>query len=160
MVFISFDPRNSIISTIGTSGYNKKEDKSVYNIIVTDSLGDNVYIPMILTEDADSSIPEMPYIEVFNLAEKYSVRCPSGTIREMRCLMDFKLHFIVKDNIDGASFRKKVLNELHDKSRTYQSTTSGVWFYTITGTRTDKSDDGEKIYYEVTITVDALYTDT
>jgi len=161
MSYTSFDPRDIIRKTIGDAIPNIKEDIITYNITVTDELGDTVRVPMLLSEEVrNENLPEMPFIEIFNVTETYKPRCPSGTIREKRCFMDFTLHFIETDRIKAINFKKKILNVLHNSTRTYQSVTAGVWWYTILDTKNIKSDDGKQVYFELIISIYALFTDT
>lgn len=160
MAYTGYDPRVAIREAIGTTYYDFKGKEDRYAIEVTDDYGEDVSIPMLLSEEINpESFPEQPYMEILPPTSTFKPGNPGATIRNKRCFFYLKLYFTATDRQDAYSFKRKIINEVHDATRNNQSTTVGTWFFSIASEKPEISNDGNKIVMVHTIMIEAVFTD-
>lgn len=164
MAYESYDPRIAIRQEIGTSIYDRENDKDIYVLEMTDKYGDALNIPMWLSEEVGEGIdgielPELPYIEMHTVKTQYRPRDIAAAVRRMDTWLDFRLLFIRNDVIDPYTLKKAVMDKLQDLIRTNQSTMAGTYFFTITDEVFNKEDDGQQVTFEYIATIHAVYID-
>ena len=159
MTFSSYDPRKIIRSTIGTTGYTDDDD-TYYYLSVTDDVSDTVKVPIYMGEEVKSgSLPNMPYITFRSMTTRYDVGDVGGRIYEHYAYIDAMVEFTDMENIDRTSFGKKIIDELVDKVRTYQSIITGVQFLDIIGVRQFDVPYGHQVVYTYVVELRAWYND-
>lgn len=162
MSYEAYDPRDAIRQQVGTEHYDVKMGESTYNIIVSDDRGNDVYIPMLLSEDMDNrALPEMPFIEMFNVQTSYVEHNPSATIREMRARLQYNFYFTRVDEITPSTFIKAVRDKLQDVTRSNQEDVTGTWYFNIDVERPQiqRGNSGKTVTYLVIFELEAIYTD-
>lgn len=156
----SYDPRKSIRAAIGTERYNVKERTTSYTIDVTNDRGEDVHVPMYISEDmVGDFIPEMPYIELLLVETTYEPHNPRATIREMRAYFQFNIYFTNQDGITPSSLLKKIKDKLQDTTRNNQEDVSGTWYFSITNERNQHSNTGKTLDYLCIVEAYGIYTD-
>ena len=120
MSITSHDPRKSVRGTICSTWW-KEGVGDIFYISITDNKGAPIKVPMFLSEELKTeSIKEMPWLEM-DLADcKYDPQDIGAVTREAEAYIDISLEFANTDNIDAASFGKKVMDELQKQIRTHQ----------------------------------------
>ncbi len=161
MTYSSFDPRVAFRENLGTLKYDE-DANSYYCFTIKDKYNSDIKIPIYLSEEIKSGDePNFPYI-VMHIPEggtTYEPQDVGAATRKMETFIEVHIYFTDLDNIDRTEFAKKIKNELHDKVRSNQSTTTGIDFMNVEDDGLEKETDGRRIYFHYLATLYCLYYD-
>ena len=161
MSYSSFDPRKTIIQTIGTSWYDEEEG-DYYVIPVTDNNGDTVRIPIKLSEEIRTeSVDELPYIEMTMVYTSYEPNDIGASTRKMETYIDCHLYFTDTDNIDTTNFGKDVMDKMQDLIRSKQITfeSTNKMFVNIGEVRYIREPKAHQVVFHYVFEIYAIYYD-
>lgn len=161
MVFVSFDPRNSIRDKIGTD-WDTEENGTVQKCLtVTDNENDTLYIPMYFSERIKSSnLPTFPYIEMRIVKTYYLENDIGATTRKMDSYIDLHLYVSDTDNIDREAIGKKVKDDLQNLIRTNQCAFTNIdWINVDSDTYIAEETANHQLVYHYVMTLHCLYYD-
>ncbi len=132
MAFTAFDPRDNIRTKIGTNRYDFELDKEYYSITVTDNDGEELYIQLWDREEVKSKEqPSFPYVSMALVKVINDPHNIGASVRKFTAYVDLDVAYVATSNIDIKDFGKKIKDELHNKIRTYQATTTDVFFMNL-----------------------------
>lgn len=150
----SFDPRDAIRQAIGTKVYNRKEDKTTYCMVVTDSHGNTYNIPMLLSENCRrGSVPEFPYIKMHRALTTYLPHNILGDVRFFKSYIDLKVYMMDVDNINIVDFKQQILDALQKAVRTSQSNVAGQYWMNIENEKDIEENDGQQVTFVYVVTI-------
>jgi hypothetical protein len=156
----SYDPRDAIRQKIGTSRWDKTEQKTVYEITATDDKNRTIHIPMLLSENCQAdNAPEFPYIKMHRAYVLYEPHNVRATVRKMTAYIDMKLYLANTDNIIMATLKDEVLGTLQSYIRTNQEGVTGTFFMNIEEERDVEEIDGRQVIFVYIITLKCDFSD-
>lgn len=162
MAFVSHDPRKSIRSTIGTSGW-EEDIGDYYYITVTADDNAPVKVPIFMSEEVKTeSIRKMPWIEMDLALCTYEPEDVGARSRKAEAYIDVSIEFADTDNIDATSFGKKVIDEIVDQIGTHQvncTFPTTVTFVTVQDIRHLREKKAHQVVFKYIITLYVLYYD-
>jgi len=160
MVFVSFDPRNSIRGKIGVD-WDIEDDGVIEKCItVTDNDGETLYIPMYFSEKIKSqSLPTLPYTELRIVKTYYLEHDVGATTRKMDSYIDFHIYLVDSDNIDRELIGKKIKDSFQDLIRTNQYDFAGIDWINIDNEAYLAEQSGNQLIYHYVFTLHCLYYD-
>jgi hypothetical protein len=151
---VSYDARKVIRETIGTSHWNKNDQRTDYCMVVAMDNGKTSYVPMLLSEKCRSgSLPEMPYIKMHRALTRYVPHNIQGSVRKVTSYIDFKLYFTNTDDIDIVLYKQKILDALQNAVRNNQSTTTGLYWVNIEDEQDVEEEDGGQVVFVYILTI-------
>lgn len=162
MSFTSYDPRELIRSTIGTSkAVNPDSWEEQYVLTITHE-GITYNIPIYLSEESLSKdLPSLPLIDINLMQVDYDPHDIGATTRKHEAYLDVGFYFTQSDEIDVATFGKAVVDELIDKVRSYQEACSfgGNSFVNVKGVRLLRNEKEKQVVYQYVIEIYCIYYD-
>ncbi|GAF70895.1 unnamed protein product [marine sediment metagenome] len=129
MAHSAFDPRKIIRAKIGTNHVIDGETEIC--ISVTDDDGHTVYVPIYLTEEEAIECPPYPYIRLDLLSIPAVPHNIGATVRQHNALIGIDIGYNDMEGIDVSSFGKKIADKIVDLTRTHQTSTDGIQFYSV-----------------------------
>jgi len=161
MVFVSFDPRNSIRDKVGINWDVDEDGTTEKCLVVTDNHNDPLYIPMYFSERIKSAqLPTMPYIEMRIVKTYYLEHDIGATTRKMDSYIDLHLYVSDTDNIDREAIAKKVKDYLYNLIRVNQcGFTDITWINVDSDTYLAEETKDYQLVYHYVMTVHALWYD-
>jgi len=162
MSHTSYDPRELIRSTIGTSKAVNPDSWDEQYVLSITYEGINYDIPIYLSEESLSKdLPSLPLIDVNLMQVDYDPHDIGATTRKQEAYLDIGFYFTVSDEYDAAGFGKAVLDEVLDKVRSYQETCSfgGSSFVNVRGVRLLRNTTEKQVVYQYVIEVYCIYYD-
>lgn len=161
MTYTSFDPRKAWREALGTLGYDE-DSEQYYYLSITDNENQTIEIPIYLTEEVKSErLPKLPFMEM-HIPPRGTTYKPHDVGARTRKIVSFiriHIYFTDLDNIDRTEFAKKIKDELHDKVRSNQSTTTGITFMNIEDDGLYEETDGRQVVFHYEATLYCLYYD-
>lgn len=103
--------------------------------------------------------PTLPYISfnlVRNINKPHNI---SATSREFIAYVDLDVAYTDMDDIDVVDFGISIKNALHDAIRTYQATTTDVFFMNIDTEEYIDETDGRQVVFHYILTLMCKYHD-
>lgn len=161
MVFTSFDPRDAIRTKIGTSRFNYETEKEYYAISVNKSIsGEDVYIPIYDREEVKSGEqPPLPFISLALVTVLNKPHNIGATVRHFIAYVDIDVAYVATSDIDIKDFGKAIKDKLHDLIRTYQATTTGVFFMNIESERYIDEEQPRQMVFHYILTLKVEFSD-
>lgn len=160
MSYTSFDPRISIREKIGTLWDVESDNNLEYCLKVLDEDGEDLYIPMYLSEEVQSeNLPTMPFLEMEITRNEYEPHDINASTRKMTSYIDIHLFLPDMDNIDRTTMGKTIKDDLHNLVRTNQCDFTGITFINVESDDYQRETDGRQVIYHYIITVYCLYWD-
>ena len=160
MVYTAYDPRTKIKETIGTSKYNFDTEETFYVFEITGDDNEQIEVPFYLQEKIKSGIqPKLPYIAMKLAHVINKPHNVDATSREFIAYIDLDVTYIATANIDVVDFGKAIKDELHNKIRTYQATTTGTFFMNIEDERYIDETNGRQMIFHYILTLYCKYHD-
>lgn len=129
MAFEAEDLRKRIRTTIGTDRIIDGQLEEC--ILVTDSVGASLYVPMYVREEADTECPTLPYVIIDLLGIPATPHDIGAQTRFHRCLISFDIKFDNMEGIDVSSFGKKVADQIVNLTRTNQCSVPKIDFMNV-----------------------------
>ena len=115
--YTSYDPRELIRTTIGTTWWTEEEG-DLYTVNITDNDYNTVRIPLRLAEEVKTeSLDELPYIEMALIYTQYTPWDIGASTRQREAYIDCHLYFTDTDNVVPATFAKAVMDKVQDLIR-------------------------------------------
>lgn len=162
MAITSHDPRKSVRSTIGTASWEESIG-DYYYIAVTDNDGKSIRVPIFMSEEVKTeSIKEMPWIEMDLAMCTYEPHDVGAVTRKAEAYIDISVEFADTDNIDAASFGKKVIDELISQVRTHQMNCTfpvDTTFVSVQDVRHLRENRAHQVVFKYILTLYVLYYD-
>lgn len=156
----SYDPRDDIREQIGTEIYNFELKQTVYVAQVTDQDLRTINIPIYDEEEVRSrELPTLPFISLklaYNINEPHNV---GATVRKFIAYVDVDVAYAATENIDIKDFGKKIKDWLHNETRTYQATTTNVFFMNIEDERYVSETNGRQVFFHYILTLKCEWHD-
>jgi len=161
MVFVSFDPRDSIRNKIGTSWDVEENGDIVKCIVITDNDGATLYIPMYFSERIKSeNLPSMPFIEMQIKKTYYTPADVAAAVRKKESYIDLHFYCTDTDNIDREAVGKKVKDFLQNAIRTNQSCSfENIDWINIDSDNYLPETTGNQLVYHYVMTIYTQFSD-
>lgn len=163
MVFIAFaayDPRDKIREKIGTLRYDFNKEEEYYSIDVTYLDNEPAYIPIYDREEIKSGIqPKMPYISLALATVINEPHNIAASVRKFTAYIDIDVAYVAIENMNIKDFGKKIKDELHDKIRTYQATTTDVFFMNIENEKYIDEENPRQMVFHYILTLKCEWHD-
>jgi len=162
MAYTAFDPRDAIRTKIGTNGYDATTDREYYAITVNKSVsGEDVYIPIYDREEIKSGVqPNLPFISLALVTVINKPHNIGATVRQFIAYVDIDVAYVATSDIDIKDFGKAIKDKLHDLIRTYQASTTGVYFMNIERERYIDEEIPRQMVFHYILTLKVDYSDT
>lgn len=161
----SYDPRLKIRETIGTSyAVDSGSWDEQYCIKIEDKHGDDVYVPIYLSEEVKSlDLPSMPLIEIKLMSVTYEPHDIGALTRKHEAYYDINIWFTHTDNVDSTTFGKTIIDEIQDQIRTTQEVCGfsecPIQFASIRTVRYREDRNGRQVVYNYIVELYCLYYD-
>lgn len=160
MAFTAYDPRDNIRAAIGTNKYDFDREESYYTISVIDNESKTIDIPMYDREEIYSrEQPDLPFMSMalaHVVNEPHDVR---ASTRKFIAYVDIDVAYVATNNINIKDFGKKIKDELHNNIRTYQETTTDVFFMNIDEERYIDEKNPRQMVFHYILTLKCIYYD-
>ncbi len=158
--YTGFDVRETIREYFCRVKYEPGSEVTVYYFYVNDERGDEIHIPMYLSEEVRSKeLKEMPFLDM-NLADStFEVHDIGGATRRKEAYIDIGLWYTDIDRIDRTAFAHDVINKLIDYIRSHQHDFTGIDFINVESVRLIREPMAHQVVYHWVITVFCWYYD-
>ena len=161
MTFYSYDPRDNIRAKIGTNLYDYDKEEEYYAISVTKSVtGESINIPIYDREEIKSGIqPNLPFISLALVTVLNKPHNIAASVRSFTAYVDIDVAYVATDDIDIKDFGKAIKDKLHNSIRTYQSSTTDVFFMNIDSERYIDEESPRQMVFHYILTLKCDYSD-
>ena len=158
----SFDPRELVRSTIGTSkSVNPDSWDEHYVLSITDE-GLSYNIPIYLAEESASlEEPPFPFIDINLMTVNYEPHDVGATTRKMEAYLDVGIWFTANDNYSPATFGKAILDKLLDQMRSEQEICGfgNDHFANVRNVSLKRDTIGRQVVYHYVVEIYLIYYD-
>ena len=158
----SFDPRNLVKSTIGTSKAINPDSWDEHYVLTITADGDTYDIPIYLAEESSSlDEPPFPFIDINLMTVSYEPHDVGATTRKHEAFLDIGFWFTANDNYSPATFGKAVIDELIDKVRSNQEVCGfgNDHFVNVRSVRLLREGSGKQVIYHYVVEIYLIYYD-
>ena len=158
----SFDPRNLVKSTIGTSKAINPDSWDEQYVLTITADGDTYDIPIYLAEESSSlDEPPFPFIDINLMTVSYEPHDVGATTRKHEAFLDIGFWFTANDNYSPATFGKAVIDELIDKVRSNQEVCGfgNDHFVNVRSVRLLREGSGKQVIYHYVVEIYLIYYD-
>lgn len=157
----SFDPREDIRETVGTSKAINPDSWGEQYVLSVTADGMDYDIPIYLAEDSSSlEEPPFPFIDLNIMNVTYEPHDVGALTRKMEAYIDVGFWFTANDEYDPSTFGKTVMDELQDVIRTQQESCNfQAHFINVRSVKLRRDGSGKQAIYHYVIEIYAIYYD-
>ena len=158
----SFDPRELVRSTIGTSKAVNPDSWDEHYVLSITNEGDTYNIPVYLSEESASlEEPPFPFIDINLMKVTYEPHDVGATTRKHEAYLDVGIWFTANDNYTPAIFGKAILDKLIDQVRSEQEVCGfgNDHFVNVRNVRLQREGRGKQVIYHYIVEIYLIYYD-
>jgi hypothetical protein len=155
----SFDPRQNLRDTIGTTKDYDTDGVDEYVITVVDDYHQNIDIPILFPSESRSGEPyPMPFIEMVLVSSPAKAHHVAGDVREQEAFIDMNIWYTNQDTVTASNFGKTIADKLVDLIVTNRYSVPSVsWMEPSNDGREMNEDTGKTVVFHRVVEVYCKY---
>ncbi len=159
MTYYSFDPRDNLRRTIGTSKDYNADDVDEWVIGVLDDRNDTIYLPLLMPGESRSGEPyPLPFIEMVLVSSPAKPHNVAGDVREQEAYIDMNIWYTNNDTVTATLFGKQVADKIIDLVMTNRYSVPSVsWAECSNDGREMNEDTGKLVVFHRVVEVYCKY---